>query len=128
MMRHRPDLSALAEIDLFAGYTPGDLAPLAPHVDRLVVMPGVTLAHEGRRPHEVVVVLSGDVVERRDGVDVGRRGAGAVIGAREELEGTAHEATLVAGSAVDAVVITGPAFRWAAQSLPGFTGPRDRAS
>lgn len=127
-MRHRPDLSALAEIDLFTGYAPGDLAPLAPHVDRLVVMPGVTLAHEGRRPHEVVVILSGDVVEHRDGVEVGRRGAGAVIGAREELDGTAHRATLVAGSAVDALVITGPAFRWAAQSLPGFTATSGPAS
>jgi len=124
-MRHHPDVTALADAHLFAGYAPADLAPLAAHVDRLVVMPGATLAHEGRRPHEVVVVLSGDVVERRDGVVVGRRGPGAVIGAREELDGTAHESTLVAASAVDALVIPGRAFRWAAQSLPGFTADRN---
>ena len=46
-----------------------------------------------------------------------------MIGAREELTGEAHEATVVAGAGVSALVITGPAFRWAVQSLPGL---RDR--
>jgi CRP-like cAMP-binding protein len=127
-MRRRPDLSALAATGPFAGYAQRDLAPLAPHVDRLVVLPGVTLAQQGRHPHEVLVLLAGEVVERRDGIEVGRLGAGAVIGAREELDGAAHAATMVADSPVDALVITGAAFRWAAQSLPGFAVDERAAS
>ena len=45
------------------------------------------------------------------------------IGAREELAGEPHPVTVVAGSAVSALVLTGAAFRWAVQSLPGL---RDR--
>jgi CRP-like cAMP-binding protein len=127
-MRHGPDVSDLAAVPLFAGYAARELAPLAPHVDRLAVLPGATLAREGTHPHEVLVVVAGEVIEHRDGAEVGRRGPGAVIGAREELDGTAHATTLVAGSAVDTLVITGPAFRWAAQSLPGFTATRNAAA
>ena len=124
-MRRGPDVSDLASAPLFAGYTPRELAPLVPHVDRLVVLPGATLAEEGRHPHEVLVVLSGEVGEHRDGSEAGNLAAGSVIGAREELDGTAHAATLVARTAVDTLVITGAAFRWAAQSLPGFSAYRD---
>jgi CRP-like cAMP-binding protein len=131
MMRHRPDVSDLARTPLFANYTPRELAPLVPHVDRLVVLPGATLAAEGRHPHEILVILSGEVAEAGehwDGSDVGGLGAGGVIGAREELDGTAHATTLVARTAVDTLVITGAAFRWAVQSLPGFSAYRDAAA
>ncbi len=123
-MRHGPDVSDLAATPLFADFDPAELAPIAPHVDRLVVLPGATVAEEGRHPHEVVVIVSGEVSELRDGIEAARRGAGTVIGAREELDGTAHGATVVACTAVDALVITGAAYRWAVQSLPGFTAPR----
>jgi CRP-like cAMP-binding protein len=120
MLRHRPDLSAFAGVTLFDRYDERSLAPLAAHADRLAVTPGVTLAHQGHRSHEVVVILSGDVAVSRDGVEVERLGPGAVIGAREELAGDAHDATVVAGSGVAALAITGPAFRWAVRSLPDF--------
>lgn len=120
MLRHHPDLSAFAGVALFDGYDENALAPLAMHADRLAVTPGVTLARQGHRSHEVLVILSGDVAVLRDGVEVNRLGAGAVIGAREELAGTAHGVTLVAGAGVAALAITGPAFRWAARSLPDF--------
>ena len=123
-MRHRPDVSDLAGVPLFADYGPEELAPLAPHVDRLILLPGATIAEAGRHPHEVVVVLSGEVGEQRDGSDEPVLGAGSVIGASEELEGTAHATTLVARTAVDTLVITGAAFRWAVQSLPGFSADR----
>jgi CRP-like cAMP-binding protein len=119
----RPDVSAFSGVPLFAGYERRRLAPLARRVDRLVVMPGATLARAGRRPHEVVVVIRGDVVVDRAGVEVGRLGPGAVIGAAEELDGTAHDATFVAATGVEALVFTGRAFRWAVGSLPGL---RDR--
>ena len=130
-MRPRPDVSDLVCTPLFAGYAPRELVPLVPHVDRLVVLPGATLAAEGRHPHEVLVILSGEVAEageHRDRADVGPFGPGSVIGAREELDGTAHATTLVARTAVDTLVITGAAFRWAVQSLPGFSAHRDAAA
>ena len=123
MLRRRTEVPAFAGVPLFAGYGGRDLASLAPHADRLTVRPGAALAHAGRRPHEVVVVLSGRA-EVLGGHGQGRTlGAGAVIGADEELTGEPHRATVVATGAVSALVLTGPAFRWAVQALPGF---RDR--
>ncbi len=128
MARRTVDVSALAGVAPFDRYHPRDLAPLAPHADRVTVLPGVTLAREGHRSHEVVVVLSGQVAVSRDGRPEGCLGPGAVIGARAELEGTAHDATCVATSAVSALVLHGPAFRWAAQALPGLTAALDHAA
>ena len=127
-MRRRPEVSDLGAVPLFAGYGPDELAPLARHVDRLIVLPGATIAEAGRHPHEVVVVLSGEVGEHWDESEEALLRAGSVIGAREELDGTAHATTLVARSVVDALVITGAAFRWAVQSLPAFSAHRDAAA
>ena len=123
MRRPRPDVSAFAGVGLLAGYAPDELAPLAPHADRLVVLPGASLAEAGRRPHEVLVLLSGEAHVSGGPDDGAVLGAARCIGAREELAGEPHPVTVVAGSAVSALVLTGAAFRWAVQSLPGL---RDR--
>jgi CRP-like cAMP-binding protein len=117
----RTGLSVFEGIELFDGFDGRALAPLARHTDQLVLTPGVTLARQGCRTHEVVVVLSGDVAVSRDGATVGTLGTGAVVGACEELSGQAHDVTLVAGAGVTALVIAGPAFRWAAGAIDGFT-------
>ncbi|HEX6567949.1 MAG TPA: cyclic nucleotide-binding domain-containing protein [Acidimicrobiales bacterium] len=123
MLRRRPDVSAFAGVALFDRYDARTLAPLAPHADRLVVTPGQTLVQEGHRGREVVVILSGEAIVTRSGVEVGRLGPGAVLGAREELAGTPHATSVVAAGGVSALVLTGRAFRWAAQALPGFEAP-----
>lgn len=123
MLRHRPDLSAFAGVPLFAGYRDRQLAPLARHADRLAVTPGTALAHEGHRPHEVLVILTGEAVVVRGGVEVGRLGPGTVVGAREELSGAPHATSVVAATGLSALVLPGRAFRWAARSLPGFAAP-----
>ena len=123
MVRHRPDVSVVAGIALFDGYAGRQLSPLARHADRLVVTPGTPLAREGSHAHEVVVILAGEAVVVRDGLEVARLGPGDVVGAREELAGVPHEATVLAGPGLSALVLTGAAFRWAVRSLPGFEVP-----
>lgn len=113
------DLSLLAMAP-FAGYSQRAVRPLAGHVDRLRLREGTELVREQQRADEFVVVLSGEVIARRDGQEVGRLGAGAHIGATELLQGTRHPHTLLAGCDLDVLVVYGPSFRWAAQTLPGF--------
>ena len=120
MVRHRPDVSVFAGVRLFDGYPGRQLSPLARHADRLVVTPGTPLAREGSHAHEVVVILAGEAVVVRDGLEVARLGPGDVVGAREELAGVPHDATVLAGQGLSALVLTGAAFRWAVRSLPGF--------
>jgi CRP-like cAMP-binding protein len=130
MIPHRrPDLSAFRGVALFGGYGRRQLAPLVPHVDRLVVAPGASLARAGRRPRQVVVIVAGEAAVRRFGVEAGRLGPGEVVGAAEETDGTAHDADVVAETAVSALVIEGRSFRWALRSLPGLAdrlAPHDR--
>jgi CRP/FNR family cyclic AMP-dependent transcriptional regulator len=126
-MRRGPDLSLLRRAALFDRCRDRELAPLARHVDRVALTPGATLTREGRRSHEVVVVLSGEVAVRRGGAEVGRLGPGSLVGARQELAAEPHDATLVAVTGVVALVMPGAAFRWAARTLPhvaAATGPR----
>lgn len=122
-MRHRPDVSALAGVPLFAPYRARELAPLARHADRLPVAPGTVLARQGARAREVVVILAGDAALVRDGTEIGRLGPGSVVGACEELAGDTHAASVVAGGGTSVLVLPGPAFRWAVRSLPGLALP-----
>src|SRR5690606_16873613 len=103
MLRHRIDLSAFDGVTPFAPYDGRALGPLAPHVDRLAVMPGVALASEGRRAREVLFIIAGEVLVLRDGEQIDRLGPGAIIGARQEVSGTPHDATYVAGTGVAAL-------------------------
>jgi CRP/FNR family transcriptional regulator, cyclic AMP receptor protein len=123
MARHRADVAVFAGVPLFDGYPGRQLAPLARHADRLVVTPGTPLAREGARSHQVVTILTGEAVVLRGGREIGRLGPGSVVGAGDELAGTPHRATVVAGSGLSALVLTGPAFRWAVRTLPGFAVP-----
>jgi CRP/FNR family transcriptional regulator, cyclic AMP receptor protein len=125
-MRRGPDLSLLRQAPLFDRYRDRELAPLARHVDRVTLTPGATLAREGRRSHEVAVVLTGEVAVRRGGAEVGRLGPGTVVGTRQELAAEPHDATLVAVTGVVALVMPGVAYRWAVRTLPHLaaaTGP-----
>ena len=117
--RAAADLSLLA-VAPFAHYSQRAVRPLAEHVDRLRLREGTELVREHQRADEFVVVLSGEVIAQRDGQEVGRLRAGAHIGATELLQGTRHAHTLLAGCDLDVLVVNGPSFRWAAQTLPGF--------
>jgi len=119
MSRSRPDVSVLRTAAPFAAYDARALAPLAAHADRLDPRPGTPLARAGEQAREVVIVVDGDaVVMGRGGVE--RLGPGSWLGAREVLGGAAHGATVVAGDGLRVVVLPAPAFRWAAQMLPGL--------
>lgn len=119
--RRRPTpTSPLAGVPLFDRYQPRDLAPLAPHVDRLRPRPGTVLTHEGWLAREVLVVLAGEVRATRQGRGLRRFGPGEQVGAAELLCGARHLATLVAGDDLEVLVVNGPAYRWAARSLPAL--------
>jgi CRP-like cAMP-binding protein len=117
--RAAADLSLLA-VAPFDRYPERAVRPLSAHADRLRLREGTELVREQQRADEFVVVLSGEVIAYCDGQEVGRLGTGAHIGATELLQGTRHAHTLLAGCDLDVLVVYGPSFRWAAQTLPGF--------
>jgi CRP-like cAMP-binding protein len=117
---HRAPTSPLSDVPPFDRYTPRALAPLTPYVDWVRPRPGTVLATEGWMVREVLVVLAGEVQAVRQGRRLHRFGPGERIGAAELLCGARHLATLVAGDDLEVVVVNGPAYRWAARTLPAL--------
>jgi CRP-like cAMP-binding protein len=118
--RSAPDL-ALLHVAPFDRYPAAALRPLACHADRLRVPEGTPLTRTDHRTDEFMVVLTGSVILHRDGAPAGRLGPGTQIGGPELLGGARHCHTLVAGPDLELLVVYGPAFRWAARTLPNFT-------
>jgi CRP-like cAMP-binding protein len=120
----RHDVTRLAEVPPFDRYARTSLAPLIPHADRLLIADGTVVVREGRRARELVIVVAGALLATRAGRPVGALGPGTWIGAQELLSDGAHDCTLVAAEGLEVLVINGPAYRWAVQTLPGLAAVR----
>jgi len=111
--RRRPDIGPLRRAAAFADADPRALAALAPRADVLRLPRGRPLAEAGATARELVVVLAGEAVAiAPDGTRV-TLGAGTEVGGREVLAGGRHAVTVMAATAVEVLVVDGPALRWA---------------
>ncbi len=122
--RRRPDVAVLAEVPPFDRYAHTSLAPLVPHADRLRVADGTVVVREGHRARQLVIVVAGALLATRGRRLVGALGPGTWIGAEELLADRAHDCTLVAAEDLEVLVLNGPAYRWAVQTLPGLADVR----
>ena len=122
--RRRPDVALLAEVPPFDRYARTSLAPLIPQSDRLRIADGTVVFLVGDRAMELVIVVGGALLATRAGRPVGALGPGTWIGAQELLAGGAHDCTLVAAEGLEVLVLNGPAYRWAVQTLPGLADVR----
>ena len=118
--RRRPDVTLLAEVPPFDRYARTSLAPLIPHADRLRIADGTVVIREGHRARELVIVVAGALLATRAGRPVGALGPGTWVGAQELLASRAHDCTLIAAEGLEVLVLNGPAYRWAVQTLPGL--------
>jgi CRP-like cAMP-binding protein len=123
MGRRHPDIGPLATVAPFDRVPRRRLRRLAAHADLVRVPEGTVLAREGGLVHELVVVVSGEVVASHRGAGERHLGAGTRFGARELVTGARHPETLVAGHELEVLVVNGPAYRGAVQTLPALTGP-----
>jgi CRP-like cAMP-binding protein len=122
--RRRPDVTVLAEVPPFDRYARTSLAPLIPHADRLRVADGTVVVREGRRVRQLVIVVAGALLATRGGRPVGALGPGTWIGGEELLTDRTYDCTLVAAEDLEVLVLNGPAYRWAVQTLPGLADVR----
>jgi CRP-like cAMP-binding protein len=120
MMIHHPDVTPLTSVAPFDRYPRRRLRRLAAHADRIRVPEGTVLAREGGLVREMIVVLDGEVVASGHDGRERRLGTGARIGALELVTGAPHPATLVASTELEVLVVNGPAYRGAAQTLDGL--------
>jgi CRP-like cAMP-binding protein len=117
MKKQSTDLGRLRAVAPFDRYPEDALQVLAPQTDQLHVRAGTVLAREGASAREFIVVLSGQVTAMRSEVAVDRAGAGTQIGGSALVQDEAHDATWMADSDLDVLVVNGPAYRWAAHAV-----------
>jgi CRP-like cAMP-binding protein len=126
--RPRPDISLLVRVPALADADPRRLAELVPHTDRLRLPPGRTVVRAGATARELIVVLAGEAAVLHADGTWAVLGPGAEIGGCELVSHERHAATVVATSALEVVVVNGPAVRWAyAEGIARLTRPVPQA-
>jgi CRP-like cAMP-binding protein len=111
-------LDRLREVDIFAGLDDQELESIATVAEPVEAPAGCVLVREYSSGDGVVVVLSGtieviQICERVATVD-----AGGVVGELAALGRGRRSATLLAGTDVEAVHISGPAFTSLLEAFP----------
>jgi CRP-like cAMP-binding protein len=114
----QPAARGLAELELFHACDDEQLAALLPHADIVDVPEGDMIDRLGRPARQFVGILDG-YVQRIDAD--GRAtvmGRGQHFGASELMRRADHDATYVAVTASQLLVVFGPAFRAAIRQIP----------
>ncbi|MDQ4148693.1 MAG: cyclic nucleotide-binding domain-containing protein [Actinomycetota bacterium] len=101
----------LKELPLFARCSQPELLLVARSCDVVHVDAGRTLALEGARADEVMVVLKGEAAVTRGGESLGTIARGKVFGDLAALRGGTHQATLTCVTPMELAVISGYEFR-----------------
>jgi CRP-like cAMP-binding protein len=113
------DEARLKDIPLFAGLNRKERRALAPRADQVELEEGRQIVREGEWGWEFFSIQAGTVEVRRGEQLLAELGPGEFFGEMGLMEDTRRNATVVATSAVELVVMTAPAFRQTARELPG---------
>jgi CRP-like cAMP-binding protein len=118
-MARRRDHHTLDDHPLFVGERRRARQLYARHAERLRLPAGTVLVAEGRQPAQVTWIRSGRAQVSRWGAPLGEVGPGAAVGAPELASLAISDVTVIATTALDAVVLHRRAFRGAWRALPG---------
>jgi len=120
MARHDPFVDHLQQVSLFAACSRKDLQLVAKRSTDLVVPAGKTLVTEGESGHEFFVILRGTARVTRQGRKVATLGAGDAFGELALLENAPRNATVIAESDMELVVLGQREFAGLLDEVPGF--------
>jgi CRP-like cAMP-binding protein len=111
----------LTEVAPFDRLGRAQLHSLEPNIDRVTVDKGTVLASEDHHAHQLVIVVDGEVVERRGQRTVRVLGRGDLVGAVELATGRPHRTTVVTVGTVEVLVLHEQAVRWLLLERPDLT-------
>ena len=110
----------LKSVPLFAGCSKTELRRLAATADEIDVRAGYVLMREGRPGREFFVLVEGSVEVTRNGRKLSELGSGDWFGEIALLTKVPRTASVVATSAVRALVVTDRAFRQLVETMPSI--------
>jgi CRP-like cAMP-binding protein len=110
----------LKSVPLFAGCSKTELRRLAATADEIDVREGYVLMREGRPGREFFVLVEGTVRVSRNDRTLSELGAGDWFGEIALLTKVPRTASVVATSAVRALVVTDRAFRQLVETMPSI--------
>jgi CRP-like cAMP-binding protein len=110
----------IRSLPLFEDCTRSEIAAIAAIADEIIFPAGRLLANENAHGAEFVVIVQGSVAVRRGDRLIARLHAGDFFGEIALVTGGRRTASVVATSAVDALVIEQHAFARLLESVPGI--------
>ena len=119
-MSRNPKAEQLRKIPLFAHCSKRELAGLATLVDELELSEGQTLAREGERGKEFLVLADGIADVASGGEVVNRLGPGDFFGEISLVTGEPRTATVTTRSPSRLLIFSAPAFRSLLHDAPGI--------
>jgi CRP/FNR family cyclic AMP-dependent transcriptional regulator len=120
MARRDAFIDHLQQVPLFAACSRKDLQLVARRAEDVRVPPGKTLVSEGETGHEFFVILDGEARVTRQGRKVATIGPGAAFGELALLEKAPRNATVIADTDMELVVLGQREFAGLIDEVPGF--------
>jgi CRP-like cAMP-binding protein len=121
-MARRPDtlVDHLKQVTLFATCSRKDLQKVAHRSQDMRVSAGTAIVNEGDNGDEFFVILDGTASVRRHGSKVATLGPGSGFGELALLEDAPRNATVVADTDIDLVVLGKSDFEGLLDAMPSF--------
>ncbi len=105
MARRDDVLGYLTKVPLFSACTKKDLATVAKHSEHLKIPAGTEMTTEGRVGYEFYVIIDGKASVRRGKKQINTLGPGDAFGELSLLDRAPRNATVVAETEIDALIL-----------------------
>ena len=105
MARREDVLAYLTKVPLFSAVSKKDLATISKHSEHLTIKAGTEMTTEGRIGYEFYVIIDGKAAVTRGGKQVAVLGPGDSFGELSLLDRVPRNATVVAETDVDALIL-----------------------
>lgn len=113
-----PKRALIRQVPLFADCSNSEIAEIASIADQIDLPAGTALTRQGTRGQEFVVIINGTAEVRRDDEIVATLGKDDFVGEVALVTGQPRNATVVALTPVESLVVTGAQFRSLIDRLP----------
>jgi CRP/FNR family transcriptional regulator, cyclic AMP receptor protein len=120
MARHDAFIDHLSQVPMFSACSKRDLQLVARRAEDVRVAAGKVLVNEGETGHEFFVILDGTARVTRRGKRVATLGPGSAFGELALLDRAPRNATVVAETPMELVVLGQREFAGIIDEVPGF--------